>query len=82
MPIDVATLGQLRPAWDGIKLGAGPAVDRDYGVYDGTTFKTGLFADYLGRTGIPWPCTRRPDGSSSTATRSATWPGATRSWSR
>ena len=31
------------------------AIDRDYGVYDGRTFKLDRFAKYLAAAGIPWP---------------------------
>jgi hypothetical protein len=33
------------------------AVDKDYGVFEGTTFKAGLFARYLDDNGIDWPRT-------------------------
>src|SRR5207249_2335194 len=29
--------------------------DQRYGIYDGLTFKTKRFADWLAREGIPWP---------------------------
>src|SRR5262249_11911294 len=38
-----------------IKLDLIRAVDKHYGVYDGTTFKAGLFAGYLADHGIAWP---------------------------
>jgi hypothetical protein len=35
-------------------------IDKDYGVFDGTTFKSGRFARYLVDNGIRWP--RTPSG--------------------
>jgi hypothetical protein len=60
VPIDVDTLKELRAKWDGIKEQLIADVDRDYGVFDGTTFKTTLFEEYLIRKAIPWP--RLPSG--------------------
>ena len=36
-------------------------VDRDYGVYDGQSFRAERFAQYLGGAGIAWP--RLPSGA-------------------
>ena len=55
VPIDVDTLNELRAHWDDIKEQLIADVDRDYGVFDGTTFKTTLFEEFLMRRGIPWP---------------------------
>ena len=60
VPIDVDTLNVLRAHWDDIKEQLIADVDRDYGVFDGTTFKTALFEEFLMRHGIPWP--RLPSG--------------------
>ena len=60
VPIDVDTLNKLRAHWDDIKEQLIADVDRDYGVFDGTTFKTTLFEEFLIRHGIPWP--RLPSG--------------------
>ncbi|WP_200869751.1 DNA polymerase [Mycobacterium asiaticum] len=57
VPIDSATLERLRKHWAGIKLDLVRAIDNDYGVYDGTTFKAGLFAGYLANNHIDWPKT-------------------------
>jgi DNA polymerase I len=57
VPIDVPTLARLRAGWDDIKLDLIRVVDRDYGVYDGTVFKAGLFAAWLADRGIAWPRT-------------------------
>ncbi|MGN6171881.1 MAG: hypothetical protein ACTHPS_02800 [Streptosporangiaceae bacterium] len=55
VPVDTELLGKLRANWDSIKLDLVQAVDKDYGVYDGTTFKAGLFASYLADRKIAWP---------------------------
>ena len=55
VPIDVVTLDQLRQRWSGIKDQLIAAVDADFGVYEGRTFKSARFADYLLRNNIPWP---------------------------
>jgi hypothetical protein len=55
VPIDTDKLKELRDHWDGIKEKLIAEVDQEYGVYDGTTFKTTLFEEYLMRRGIPWP---------------------------
>ena len=57
VPIDVPLLERLRPNWGAIKLGLIAEVDRDFGIYEGTTFKTASFAAWLKREGIPWPKT-------------------------
>jgi hypothetical protein len=60
IPMDVDTLARLRRHWAGIKLELIAAIDADYGVFDGTTFKEGLFAGYLFDNSIDWP--RTPTG--------------------
>jgi DNA polymerase I len=55
VPIDVDLLGRLRAHWGAIKRDLVDAIDKDYGVFDGTTFKSGLFAGYLVDNGIDWP---------------------------
>ena len=57
VPIDTATLKRLRTHWGGIKLKLVGEVDAQYGVYEGTTFKRGLFARYLARNDMQWPRT-------------------------
>jgi DNA polymerase-1 len=54
-PIDAQTLERLRASWDGIKLVLIEEVDKDYGVFDGQTFKAVRFEAWLVRNGIPWP---------------------------
>ena len=55
VPIDVPTLARLQAGWDGIKSRLIAAIDSDYGVYDGATFKEDRFAELLIRHDIPWP---------------------------
>jgi hypothetical protein len=57
VPVDVATLERLNESWPEIKQELITAVDRDYGVFDGSTFKMDQFAGYLKHAGIPWPRT-------------------------
>jgi DNA polymerase-1 len=56
VPVDVATLGQLREHWDGIQDALIADIDGvcGYGVYDGRTFKADRFEQYLIRSDIPW----------------------------
>src|SRR4051794_38767382 len=55
VPIDQDTLTRLNENWSSIKLDLIRSVDSAYGVYEGTSFKESLFADYLRRQGIAWP---------------------------
>ncbi len=55
MPIDAALLARLRCHWAGIRGGLVKEVDRNIGVFEGQTFKTARFEEYLGRHNIPWP---------------------------
>ena len=55
VPIDTATLGQLRLHWSDMQDHLITEIDRDYGVYDGRTFKADRFAEWLARNNIPWP---------------------------
>jgi DNA polymerase I len=57
IPIDVPTLDLLRQHWGTIKLGIIADIDKAFGVYEGTTFKAGLFAAWLNAEGIAWPLT-------------------------
>jgi len=54
-PIDTAMLALLREHWTGIQDHLIEAIDRDYGVYDGRTFKMDRFIRWLAAQGIPWP---------------------------
>jgi DNA polymerase I len=55
VPIDVARLELLRQNWNGIQDTLITAVDTDYHVFDGTTFRRDRFAAWLARENIPWP---------------------------
>ncbi|MGD9922445.1 MAG: DNA polymerase [Pseudorhodoplanes sp.] len=55
VPVDAATLAQLREHWTNIQDGLIAAVDADYGVFDGRTFKADRWAEWLARNNIPWP---------------------------
>jgi hypothetical protein len=48
-------LAQVREGWTGIQDRLIAEIDRDYGVYDGRTFKLDRFANWLAAEGIPWP---------------------------
>ena len=55
VPIDTYTLARLREGWTGIQDQLITAIDRDYRVYEGRSFRSDRFADYLIRHNIPWP---------------------------
>jgi DNA polymerase family A len=57
VPVDVELLGRLRERWDLIKQDLIKAVDKDYGVFEGSTFKKGLFAAWCAAERIDWPRT-------------------------
>jgi DNA polymerase family A len=54
-PIDATALELLRKHWTDIQDDLIAAINKDFGVYDGRTFKTELFEAFLIRHGIPWP---------------------------
>ena len=54
-PIDTATLELLREHWTDIQDDLIAAIDANYGVYEGRTFKVDRFEAYLNRHDIPWP---------------------------
>jgi DNA polymerase I len=55
VPIDLPLLQHLWQRWDEIQDALVAAVDADYGVYDGRSFREQRFAEYLARQGIAWP---------------------------
>ncbi|MCK9387704.1 MAG: DNA polymerase [Sulfuritalea sp.] len=61
VPLDTEVLAALETGWQGIQHSLIAAVDADYGVYDGTTFKRERFEHYLIGKGIAWP--RLPTGA-------------------
>jgi hypothetical protein len=54
-PIDVDMLELFREHWTDIQDELIAEIDANYGVYEGRTFKTALFAHYLMANRIPWP---------------------------
>jgi hypothetical protein len=55
VPIDTEMLVLLRQRWTDIQDELISEIDRDYGVYDGRTFKLERFAAWVASEGIPWP---------------------------
>jgi DNA polymerase I len=55
VPIDTATLARLKCHWTHIQDRLIAAIDASYGVYEGRTFKADRFAEWLERSGLPWP---------------------------
>jgi hypothetical protein len=55
VPIDTGTLMRLRENWGDIQDALIAAIDKDYGVYEGRTFKLERFERYLALNKIPWP---------------------------
>ena len=55
VPIDTDTLALLREKWTGIQDQLIAAIDADYGVFDGRTFKRERWEHYLVGHNIPWP---------------------------
>jgi len=54
-PIDMPQLRELQENWVPIQDRLIAAIDSDYGVFDGRTFKRDRFAAWLVRQDIPWP---------------------------
>jgi hypothetical protein len=54
VPIDTETLARLHEGWTGIQDHLIAAVDADYGVYEGRSFREDSFAAWLNRNNIPW----------------------------
>ena len=57
VPIDYPTLQRLRSHWASMKRDLIAVIDEDYGVYEGTSFKEGLFHAFLVNNNIDWPRT-------------------------
>lgn len=57
VPIDVPTLELLRRRWDDIQDKLIAAIDADFHVHEGRTFKVQNFARLLAERHIPWPLT-------------------------
>ena len=54
VPIDVETLERLRDHWTDIQDALIAAIDADYGVFEGRTFKVSKFEAFLVHHDIPW----------------------------
>jgi DNA polymerase I len=59
IPIDIDTLNSLKENWVQIQERLIQDIDRDYVVYEGTTFKINKFEQYLNDNGIAWPRTEK-----------------------
>jgi len=55
IPVDLPLLERLRANWESIQDDLIENVDQDFGVYEGRTFKTDRFAQYLNRNQMAWP---------------------------
>jgi DNA polymerase-1 len=55
VPLDEEALAQLEGQWNAIQDQLIAELDRDYKVYDGRTFKTSRWEEYLVANDIPWP---------------------------
>lgn len=55
VPIDTAMLQLLRDNWDRIKDDLIGAIDADFGVFDGRSFRAERWAAFLVKNNIPWP---------------------------
>jgi DNA polymerase-1 len=55
VPLDVATLTKVTAEWTAIQDQLITNMDRNYGVYEGRTFKSSRWEDYLAAHDIPWP---------------------------
>ena len=55
VPVDVGMLDLLRGHWGHIQDALIAEIDKDYGIFDGRTFKRGRFERWLATNHIPWP---------------------------
>jgi DNA polymerase family A len=55
VPLDAEILEILQSQWNAIQDQLIADIDSDYGVYDGRTFKTIRWEEYLVANNIPWP---------------------------
>ena len=55
IPIDLQYLRLLKENWDPIKKNLISKVDANYELYDGQSFRSAKFAEWLAKKGIPWP---------------------------
>jgi DNA polymerase I-like protein with 3'-5' exonuclease and polymerase domains len=64
IPIDMDVFPLLNQQWENIQLHLISEVDKEYGIYEGTTFKERNFLKYLMKHNIGWP--RTPTGKPKT----------------
>lgn len=55
IPIDMEIQETLVENWNVIRWELVRSMDKEYGLYDGLTFKRGRFSEWLRRHRIPWP---------------------------
>jgi len=55
VPLDVVLFNTLRNNWPKLKSSLILEVDKNYGVFEGESFRTKLFQEYLRKNNIPWP---------------------------
>jgi len=55
VPIDTIALHELRSKWDAIQYELIEKIDSEFLVYEGKTFKTQRFSDYLIQNDMSWP---------------------------
>jgi len=55
VPLDTETLGRLQRDRDAIQAHLIGAVDEQYGIFEGKSFRSDRFAAWLARNAIPWP---------------------------
>jgi hypothetical protein len=59
VPIDVETLTVMQENWELIKLELIDKVNKDFEFFDGLTFKSQAFADYLYKNNMAWTLTEK-----------------------
>lgn len=55
IPIELSTFNELNQYWEDIRKLLVKKIDKEYNVYDGTTFKQSSFIKYIRSQGIQWP---------------------------
>ena len=55
VPVNVRALGALREHWSDIQDQLIERTNSDYGIFEGRTFRSDRFDQWLGMHGIPWP---------------------------
>lgn len=55
VPIDAGALASFRGNWQSVQERLIEQIDRQYGIYEGRTFKRDRWAEWLAKNDIPWP---------------------------